>query len=607
VLTAPELDAQLRDASASLGRGELAQAETLCRSVLANHPNNVVALNLLGLVRAQGGDRQGAEELLRRSVDIDPADARHRLDLATFLRRSGRPEEAERVYRRVLQLAPSNRAARHGLVLTLDQLGRAREAEIHCNTLLEGDRSSPDAWALLGFVLGSQDRLSEAENAYRQALTLAPGNPAVQRRLGTLLARQERVEEALVTLDRARALGARGFELEFTRGRVLTQLGRLEEAERAFAAATNARPRNAEAQLDLARVRQALGEADFTRSLAAVVREAPQDVRLQEVLTGLLLRASRGDVAEQLLREQLRVASAPVPYLRFMLSQVLREAQRLPEAETEALEAAAALPDDPPVVENLVSILLSRGRPEEALAFVRPQRARSPLAQSWIAHEATAARLLGQPAYRELYDYQRFVRVYELQPPAPFSSMAQLNAALEQALMRRQRPHLQPLRASLRNGQQTIRNLVTDPEPAIRALMRAFEEPLRAYLAALGTAPDHPLSARNNGAAQLKNSWSARLNRGGFHVNHFHDSGWISSAYYVQVPEEAGDEGLKSGWLKLGEPRYPTPEAGVGCYVQPRPGQLVLFPSYMWHGTTPIHGPQPRTSLSFDALPAERA
>ncbi|HLY53199.1 MAG TPA: putative 2OG-Fe(II) oxygenase, partial [Steroidobacteraceae bacterium] len=148
---------------------------------------------------------------------------------------------------------------------------------------------------------------------------------------------------------------------------------------------------------------------------------------------------------------------------------------------------------------------------------------------------------------------------------------------------------------------------VMDPEPVIRALLRAFEEPLRAYLGALGSAADHPFSARNTGQAQLRSAWSVRLDREGFHVNHFHDQGWISSAYYVQVPEEASDDGLKSGWLKLGEPRYPTPETGVGCYVQPRAGQLVLFPSYMWHGTTPIHGPQPRTALAFDALPAERA
>ncbi len=604
MLTAAELDTQLTQASASFSRGELAQAESICRTVLAAAPSNAAALHLLGLVRARGGDRQGGEELLRRSVELDPADTRLRVNLATFLRRAGRLEEAERIYRRVLQLAPGKRGARHGLVLTLESLGRSREAEFQCRTLVDSDRTSPDGWAALGFVLAKQNRLLEAESAYRQALALNPGSAPLHRRLGALLAQLERAEEALAALTRAQTLGARGFELEFTRGRMLAQLDRLEEAESAFAAAAAARPRNAEAQLNLARVRQARGDPDFTRSLAAVLREAPQDVRLQEVLAALLLRAGRGDVAELLLREQLQSAAGAAPYLRFILSQVLRETQRLPEAETEALEAAAALPEDAQVVENLVSILLSRERPEEALAFIRTQRARDPLAQGWLAYEATAARLLGQPAYRELYDYQRFVRVFELQPPQGFTSMTQLNAALQEALARRQRRLIQPLRASLRHGSQTARNLAMDPEPAIQSLMRAFEDPIRAYLSALGSSPDHPLTARNTGAMELASAWSVQLDRGGFHVNHFHNQGWISSAYYVEVPEETGDSELKSGWLRLGEPRFPTPGAGVGCVVQPHAGQLVLFPSYMWHGTSPILGAQPRTAVSFDAVPA---
>ena len=30
---------------------------------------------------------------------------------------------------------------------------------------------------------------------------------------------------------------------------------------------------------------------------------------------------------------------------------------------------------------------------------------------------------------------------------------------------------------------------------------------------------------------------------------------------------------------------------------------LVLFPSYLWHGTNPIHGTGPRIALAFDAVP----
>ncbi|MGO9802499.1 MAG: tetratricopeptide repeat protein [Steroidobacteraceae bacterium] len=603
MLTAAELDTQLTRASASFSRGELAQAESVCRSVLADHPNNAAALHLLGLVRARGGDPAAGEELLRRSVELDPADSRLRLNLATFLRRAGRLEEAERVYRRVLQLAPGERGARHGLVQTLDGLGRAREAEIQCRTLVDSDRANPDGWAALGFVLVNQNRLPEAEGAYRQAVALNPGNGPLQRRLGSLLALLDRTEEALVALDQAQSLGLRGFELQLARGKVLAQLGRLEEAERAFAAAAQLRPRHSDAQLHLARVRQARGDPDFARALAAVVREVPQDFGLQEVLVALLLRAGRGDVAEVLLREAVK-RDGPLPQLRFMLSAVLRETQQLAEAETEALESAATVPESPAVIENLVSILLSRGRPQEALPFIRAQRARMPAAQAWLAYDATAARLAAEPRYRELYDYQRLVRVYELQPPPGFASVAQLNAALLEVLAARHRTDTHPLGETLRNGSQTTRNLVTDPDPLIGSLMSAFEQPLREYLAAVGTDAEHPFTARNRGTARISEAWSVQLRRGGFHINHYHNQGWISCTYYVQVPEEASDQELKSGWLKLGEPRFPTPGAGVGCYVQPRPGQLVLYPSYMWHGTTPIHASQPRTAVSFDAVPA---
>ena len=86
-------------------------------------------------------------------------------------------------------------------------------------------------------------------------------------------------------------------------------------------------------------------------------------------------------------------------------------------------------------------------------------------------------------------------------------------------------------------------------------------------------------------------------------MNHVHPKGWISSAYYVSVPPEVQDAKARSGWLKFGEPRYPTPSLAAEFAVQPEPGMLVLFPSYLWHGTTAIFGETPRTTIAFDALP----
>jgi hypothetical protein len=38
-------------------------------------------------------------------------------------------------------------------------------------------------------------------------------------------------------------------------------------------------------------------------------------------------------------------------------------------------------------------------------------------------------------------------------------------------------------------------------------------------------------------------------------------------------------------------------------WVQPKPGLLALFPSYMWHGTEPFGGTEPRLTIAFDLVP----
>jgi uncharacterized protein (TIGR02466 family) len=163
---------------------------------------------------------------------------------------------------------------------------------------------------------------------------------------------------------------------------------------------------------------------------------------------------------------------------------------------------------------------------------------------------------------------------------------------------------MHPLDQSLRGGTQTARGLLSDPDPLIRLYLAQLAKPLAEYQAAIGHDSAHPMLARNTGPARLTGSWSVRLRRGGFHVNHIHPQGWISSAYYVSVPEEIADPTMKSGWLKFAEPRFPMPSGGPLRLIQPKPGRLVLFPSYLWHGTNPMAGDEPRLTIAFDALPA---
>lgn len=593
--------AELAHATDLVNQGDLAGAESVCRNILTKAPRHAAATHLLGLIRKDRGDAADGERLLRESIALEPRQPEFKANLAHLLRRTGRAKQAAALYQEALQLDPNQASARVGLVRALSDQGEHASAEQESRRLLAANERDSTAWSLLAMTLREQLRLPEAEQAYRRAIEVAPSRPQAYHNLGSVLSRMDRAEEALQALDRAQALGLSGLELVFNRGLALTQLLRLDEAERAFEQAVAFNPLHGEAQVNLARVRFMRGDANFSRSIADAA-SGRSDPNLQILLSLVLRRAGDLARAESMLRDVMQ-RHGPSPEARAALAEVLLESAQLKEAETHALEAAGAHPNDARISDILVAILLSRGRAQDALPFIQRQRELHPLGQSWLAYQATAARMLGDPSYQELYDYDRLVRTYDIEAPIGWSSMRELNEALLQALDARHPFARHPLDQSLRNGSQTARSLLVESDRAIRSILEIFQLPLQDYQQRIGADPKHPLTARNRGRAVITGAWSVQLRREGYHVNHVHPDGWISSAYYVAVPEEVRDENLMSGWLKFGEPRFAVPGAGAEAVVQPRAGRLVLFPSYMWHGTNPIHGSEPRTSIAFDAVP----
>ena len=395
--------------------------------------------------------------------------------------------------------------------------------------------------------------------------------------------------------------GASEPALTLHRAAVLMELGHFDEAEREYARAVALEPSDPAAQFGLAKIRYMRGDQYFARDLVAAAVGDRNNGLLQLQFANVLRHT--GDLASsELLLRDLIARAGPAPELRSSLATLLHAAGRLQEAEVEARAAVSDRPTDANIVHNWVAVLLSLGRADDALPLIRAERARAPLDSSWIADEATAARIMGDPAYSVLYDYDRLVRVYELEPPPGWRSMAELNAALETHLTARHALVRHPFDQSMRFGTQTMGDLQRDPDPAIQAVLQAFLEPIADYRAKLGDDADHPLSARNKGLSRYAGCWSVQLKQHGFHVNHLHPEGWLSSAYYVAVPAETADARERSGWIKFGEPALPVPGAEPGFTVQPQRGRLVLFPSYMWHGTTAIHGTEPRLTMAFDVV-----
>jgi len=182
--------------------------------------------------------------------------------------------------------------------------------------------------------------------------------------------------------------------------------------------------------------------------------------------------------------------------------------------------------------------------------------------------------------------------------------MAEFNTALNAHLDTMHTDLREHVDQTLRHGTQTAPSLLEGRNALLGALRQRIEEAVRIYI---GRMPrddgDHPLNGRRRTGFTFAGSWSSRLHDHGFHANHVHPQGWISSCYYVAVPDIALDASARQGWIKFGEPSFKTAMPAVRRAVQPVPGRLVLFPSYMWHGTIPFHAATARTTIAFDAVP----
>jgi len=164
-----------------------------------------------------------------------------------------------------------------------------------------------------------------------------------------------------------------------------------------------------------------------------------------------------------------------------------------------------------------------------------------------------------------------------------------------------------PLSQSLRGGSQTRGVLLHRPEPVLAELHDAIRVTLDAYRAELPMADtNHPLLRARDEEWRLAGSWSVRLAGGGDrHAAHIHPAGLISSALYIAVPA-ADEEHGHAGALEIGRP-----PADLGLDLEPlititpKEGCLALFPSTLYHGTTPFAadiGKAERMTVAFDVI-----
>lgn len=600
--------AALNSAFQALQRGDAGAALAAARGVLKRAPKAPAALHLQALCLRNKGDIAGATQSFEQALAEAPRDADILNNYGSFLRRKGDAQQAIARYRAALTASP----ARPDIWINLSQaqmeLRDYKGARASAQRALALNPNNARALLALASALREIGDLDGAETALRTSLKLDPTSGPTWTALGVVRRVIGDPTESLACYARARALGYASPELADAEASAHLDLGETEKALAAARALTQAAPDYVAGHVLLAHVLWEYEGADADNDplgpIAHAVAAQPSHAPLRRAFVNLLLDTKRA--AEALEHIHVLRATRDDGALVATHAAALEQLGQLEAASDVFAKAMPRVGAPQGMGVAYAQHLIRVGRADEAVRYAMMDAERDPEDQQAWSTLSTAWRLTDDPREHWLCDYERFVMSIDVAPPEGFADRSAFIAALTQTLTAMHTAQHAPVNQSLRGGTQTSGGLFGRKDPVIAGAREALRASVCALIADLPSDPRHPFLRRNTRAIRFTGSWSVRLRSSGRHVNHYHPQGWLSSAFYVELPPSvANADAGQSGWIQFGQP---PADLGLDLaprrVVQPEVGRLVLFPSYMWHGTVPFTDDAPRLTMAFDAVPA---
>ncbi len=600
--------ARFEAAMACLGAGRPSDALAIASALVREAPIAADAHQLLAICAAGAGSADLAEASFTQALRLAPEAPVVALNFATWLRGAGRLYECLAL----LERAPATAEVLLQRGLTALRLGRTAQAVGAFEQTIALDANNVLAWDGLGNALSAQGEWERAAAAFERATTLSAGYAQAWLNLGTVLRLLGRVDEALTCLRRAEALGLEAPELQDAISGVLQDLGRPDEAMTVARALVARRPDFAAGHETLAHLQwenapASAQEADPLEGFRSAAYAQPAHRELQLRYLRMLLSTRRAEDALTWL-DRLRGVFPGDVLLDWLAADALDMCGQLEEAGATYARLQPALgASSPAFLNSHARNAFRRGRPDLAATCAALALGLAPHDQEAWAHRGTAWRLVGDAREEWLFDYTRLVGEVDVELPRGNSDPTQGLDALTRVLDAMHLARRPPVNQSVRMGSQTPGRLFGRRDPVIRDTAAAIEATVLRWLATLPEVPDHPFLARRRAGVRCVGSWSVRLTSSGHHANHIHNEGWLSSAFYVSLPPSVANatEGSTNGWIQFGQPMS---ELGLALpprrMIRPQRGRLLLFPSFMWHGTVPFEDTEPRLTVAFDMRPA---
>ena len=402
--------------------------------------------------------------------------------------------------------------------------------------------------------------LAKAKSLYQQVLQVSPNQPKALHLLGVIAHQVNNNDIAVDLIGKALALKPDYAEAYNNLSNVLQAQGKLDDAIASYNKAIAVKPDYADAHNNLGNVLQAQGKLDdAVASYNKAVAIKPDCVEAHYNLAFILRKLGRYEEA---------LSSIDMSGSNDFRGQYLECLNALKKYEEFYLELGK-------LIENSITDL----RVAAISTFASQQLGR-------------------QNPYPFCKNPIEFIRSYE----NLFSKDGE-DGFLQRLILELDRHEAvwEPNAKSTHKGFQSNAELFDKPTGLLLDLKRKIQEKIELYRSDSFSEDSEFIKCMPKNLSL--EGWFVRLSNGGHQTEHIHPSGWLSGVIYLQVPEMLNRD---EGSIEFGLWGYDYPILDTNYPRKrhhPKYGQLILFPSSLFHKTIPFESDRERICVSFDLIP----
>lgn len=301
------MNSTLQELARLHSEGRLAEAESGYRAVLADEPDNIDALHLLGVVRRQRQDIGEARRLIDRARALAPERGDIALELAGLYFLDNDSVGARALIESTIRHNP-NQPGAHTLLARIAVVDNdLAKAESLYRTALRSDENDAHAIAGLGQLLLERGETDKALAYLSRAVELSPNDAGMQLALARALVTRGNRAFGEQAARNALALAPELHAARYLLGQVLLEEGKIDEAQAAFAVLSEAPGYQAIARFGLGDVARYQGRLDpAIEHYRAGLALHPDQARAVQLLGSCLVAAARELEALQLYTDYLQ-------------------------------------------------------------------------------------------------------------------------------------------------------------------------------------------------------------------------------------------------------------------------------------------------------------